>query len=238
MRAWLTWWPLENKPWRRASASRPSPDLMASREALTPYPKMNKTTLSILAGTFAAGGLLAGCASAPDAQVLEAQEALAAAESTQANLYVADLYRAAADSFAEAQAEIEAQNEASFFSRDYDRAETLLAFVTETATAASAQVEEGKTAMRAETETLIAQAEQTLAEAQTLLQQAPRTGETAVSLVSLTEDTGTARQMLADATTAFAQDDVAMAHQLAQGALDQATALVATLQAGTGTPRS
>ena len=199
---------------------------------------MKKTTLSILAGTFAAGGMLAGCASAPDAQVAEAQEALAAAETTHAHLYVADLYQAAQDSFMAAQAEIEAQNAASFLSRDYDRAEDLLAFVTETATTASAQVEERKTAMRAETETLIVQAQQALAEAQTLLQAAPRTGQDAVTLVSITEDTGTARQMLDDAIAAFQQDDVAAAHQLAQAALDRANALTTTLKAPAGTPRS
>ena len=204
----------------------------------TLYLKMNKTTLSLLAGTLAAGGLLAGCASAPDAQMMQAAEALAAAESTQANLYVADLFQAAEDSFAVAQAEIEVQNEAAFFARDYDRAEALLAFVTETATTASAQVEERKITMRAETEMLITQTEEQLTQAQTLLEQAPRSGEAAISLVSLTEDTGTARQMLSDAVAAFAQEDIATAHGLAQRAHEQATALVTVLQAGTGTPRS
>ena len=188
---------------------------------------MKKTTLTLLAGTFVAGGLLTGCASAPEAEMTQAQEALSAAETAEAHLYVADLYVPAQDSFMAAQAEIEVQNAASLFSRDYDRAEALLAFVTETATTAATQVEERKTAMRAETETLIAQAEQALAQAQTLLRKEPRSR--AIALVSLTEGANSARQMLDDAVAAFQQDDVATAHQYAQSALDRANALIAEL---------
>ena len=180
-------------------------------------------------GTLLVGGFLTGCASAPSEQVTAAEEALRSAETAEANIYVTDLYTAAHDSFAAAQAEIEHQNGQFALSRDYDRAEQLLRYVTETASTAATQVEERKTAMRADTEALIAQAQEALVTAEDLLAQAPRGKEGAAALVSITADTGTAQTTLNDAILALQQGDIATAHQQAQAALDKANSLVQEL---------
>lgn len=184
---------------------------------------------------------LMGCAKVPQAELDGAQAALQAAADAGADAYVADLYQAAQDSFAAAQVEIETQNAASSFSRDYDRAAALLAFVAETAAQAEAQVAERKEVLRGETQTLIAQAREAVAQTETLLAQAPRGKDGAVALVSIHEDAAAAGTTLQEAQAALEADDVARAHALAQTALDQATALNEELSAAiakTGAPRS
>lgn len=188
-----------------------------------------KHTLSVTLGTFALAGALVGCQAPPQEELTAAQTALAAADEAEADLYVADLYVAAQDSFAAAQAEIEAQNAASQMSRDYARAESLLQFVNETATQAQADVETRKAAMMAETDALILQATEAVAQAQALMAQAPTGKDGALALVSIGEEAGSAASMLEEAKAAQAAGDIARAHDLAKAALEQANALVGEL---------
>lgn len=188
-----------------------------------------KHTLSVTLGTFVLAGALVGCQAPPQEDLTAAQTALATADEAEADLYVADLYVAAQDSFAAAQAEIETQNGASQFSRDYARAQSLLQFVATTATQAQAEVETRKAAMIAETDTLILQAEEAVAQAQALMAQAPTGKDGALALVAIGEDAGTAASTLEEAKAAQAAGDIARAHDLAKAALDQATVLVGEL---------
>jgi len=177
-------------------------------------------------GLLAIGLLWAGCASAPNEQLEAAQRALQAADSAEADVYVADLYRAAQDSLAAAQAEIEAQNARFALARDYKRAEQLLQFVAETAQQATQQVAERKEALRAETEALIAEARQALMQTHELLGRAPRGKEGAIALVSIREDATSVEGLLNEASAALERGDVFQAHQLAQQARDRAAGLV------------
>ncbi len=191
---------------------------------------MKNVTLTV-AALLVAGGLFVGCASAPSEQLTAAQEMLTQAQTAQADLYVADLYQAAQDSLAAAQTEIEAQNAKFALTRSYDRAEALLAFVSQTATTATEQVAERKQTMQAETETLIAQAQETLTNVQALMAKAPRGKEGNMALVSISEDRGTAQSTLQEAIMALQNGDVANAHSLAQTASDKANSLVQELEA-------
>lgn len=177
------------------------------------------------------GLLLAGCASAPTEQLKAAQQALQAADSAEADVYVADLYRAAQDSLAAAQVEIEAQNARFALSRDYKRAEQLLQFVTEMAQQAVFQVADRKEALRTEAEALIAEARKALMQTHELLGRAPRGKEGAIALVSIREDATSTENLLNEAKAALARGDIFQAHQLAQQARDRATGLVNELNA-------
>ncbi len=170
--------------------------------------------------------MMSGCAQEPVAQVEQAQRALLVADSVDADLYVADLYTAAQDSFTLAQMEIEGQKEASSTSRDYDHAEALLAFATETATQAQDQVEVRKEAMRAETESLLAQAEASIAQAGELMAAAARVKNSPVALVSLQEDARSAQSLVSDARAAMEFGDVSGAYDNARAAAEQAAAVV------------
>ena len=195
---------------------------------------MKKHTVLPLITGLALTATIYGCAQPPQDQLDAAQNALVAADESEADVYVADLYVAAEDSFEAAQLEIEAQNAASSFSRDYDRAENLLAYVQQTATEAQAQVESRKETMRTMNEEMFLQAEQAIARTQELMTQAPRGKDGAVALVAIQQDAGTATQLLADARAAHESGSYAQAHDLAKSALDQANALIAELETAIG----
>lgn len=188
------------------------------------YPQRTLTAL------FVGALLFTGCAKPPQDGLTNAQAALDAASDVEADLYVSDLYLAAADSFAAAQAEIEAQNAKNSFTRNYDRAEQLLAAAQQTATEAQSQVEMRKEALRVANDTLFADVDEALVTTQTLLAQAPKGKDGAVALVSIMDDSQTAAQMLNDARTAQAAGDYAEANTLAQTALQKANALIDELQ--------
>lgn len=193
------------------------------------YAPTMKQTLSLTLGTLVLAGALVGCQAPPQEDLTTAQTALAAAAEAEADLYVTDLYVAAQDSFAAAQAEIEAQNAESQLSRNYARSKSLLQFVTETATQAQAEVETRKGTMAAETDALILQAEAAVSQAQALMAQAPTSEDDALALVTVNEEAGTAASTLEEAKAAQTGGDVARAHALAKAALDQANALVEEL---------
>jgi hypothetical protein len=188
-----------------------------------------KQTLSITLGTLVLAGALVGCQAPPQDDLTAAQTALAAADEAEADLYVADLYVAAQDSFAAAQAEIEAQNAESQLSRNYARSKSLLQFVTATATQAQAEVETRKATMVAETDALILQGDEAVAQAQAIMAQAPAGEDSELALVTVGESAGTAASTLEEAKAAQAAGDIARAHELAKAALEQANALVEEL---------
>ncbi len=195
-----------------------------------------KQTLSMTLGTLVLAGALVGCQAPPQEDLTAAQDALAAADEAEVDLYVSDLYVAAQDSFAAAQAEIEAQNAESQLSRNYAHSKALLQFVTETATQAQAEVETRKATMMAETDALIIQAEETVAQAQALMAQASTGQDADLSFVSIGEEASTAGSTLEEAKAAQTAGDVARAHDLAKTALDQANALVEELTGAMAKP--
>jgi hypothetical protein len=202
---------------------------------------MKKNGMLAWLGVIAVAIVFAGCAKEPQAEIAAARAALFTADSLEADLYVSDLYQAAQDSFAAAQAEIQVQNARSSLARDYNRAAQQLQFVAQSAAMAQEQVAARKEELRVQTDTLIAQTKWAVAEARALLAKAPRGKDGNVALVAIQEDAGTAETMLNDAIQAQAEGKVAQAHDLARSALSRANSLVEEMNqaiAKTGVPRS
>ena len=167
-----------------------------------------------------------GCQQAPTTEFEAARAAIQRADSVEADIYVADLYTAALDSFNAAEAEIEAQNAASGFSRDYSRANDLIAFALQAAEEAEGEVEGAKELVRAEADSLIAVAEAAVsAVPESAVMQAEQAG--APSAAALVQDAIEARNA----------GDYKTARDLGQAAVDQLAAPAA--EAGTTpAPRS
>lgn len=196
---------------------------------------MRKHNRSFLPAALLLVVLFTGCAQVPQEKLDEAQAALLRADEAEADLYVAEQFRAAQDSFAAAQVEIEVQSGKSAFSRDYSDAEALLQSTIDAAQAAIEGVEVGKEAVRLEAEGLLAEAQAAVTRAQELLAQA-KPGD--VALVSFQEDAGTVQSMLAEAATAQQNGEFARARDLAKAALDKANALIAAVSQPAGATHS
>jgi hypothetical protein len=154
--------------------------------------------------------MFTGCQQAPNSEFEAARAALQRADSVEADVYLADLYSSALDSLNAAQVEIETQNAASGFSRDYTRAKELLAFTYETARSAETGVDEAREEIRAEADSLISVVQQAIA----------------ASPVVQTEDGGapSVTALLNDAVRARDGGDYKTAHDLIQAAADQIAA--------------
>jgi hypothetical protein len=178
---------------------------------------------------FVSAVLFAACAKAPEQALTTSRDALTAARDAGADQYVPELYVAAADSFAAAEAEIETQNARNAFSRDYDRAEALLAFVTESAQVAQTRVSDQKEIVRTENEALFATVDSTLARVADLMTQAPVGKDGNVALASIREDATLAGSSLAEARAAQEAGDYIRANAIAEAALEKGQALAAEL---------
>jgi hypothetical protein len=178
---------------------------------------------------FVSAVLFAACAKAPEQALTTSRDALTAARDAGADQYVPELYVAAADSFAAAEAEIETQNARNAFSRDYDRAEALLAFVTESAQVAQTRVSDQKEIVRTENEALFATVDSTLARVADLMTQAPVGKDGNVALASIREDATLAGSSLAAARAAQEAGDSIRANAIAEAALEKGQALAAEL---------
>lgn len=174
--------------------------------------------------------LFAACAKAPEQAVTAARDALTAARDAEADQYVSELYVVAADSFAAAEAEIETQNARNAFTRDYDRAEALLAFATETAQIAMTRVADEKEAVRVENEALFAETEAVLARVATLMPQAPVGKDGSIALASIREDATLAGASLEEARAAQVEGDYIRAGAIAAAALEKGQSLVGELE--------
>ena len=195
----------------------------------------NFAFIAILAATV----LVAGCAKPPQEQIEATQTALQTADAAEADVYVMELYQAAQDSFAAAQAEIEVQNAKNSLTRDYDRANALLASAMETATQAEQTVADRKEEMRATNEGLFVSLEESLTNLGTLMARAPRGKDGALALAAIQVDVDLVRQSLETARTAQMEGDFLTANQIATQALQKASSLQTELEtaiAGTGTP--
>jgi len=147
-----------------------------------------------------------GCQQAPNSEFEAARTALQRADSVEADVYLADVYSAALDSLNAAQIEIETQNAASSFSREYSHARELLAFSFQTAQTAEAGVDAAREEMRAEADSLISVVQQAIATSPVI-----QTEDGAPSVVTL----------LNDAVRARDEGDYKTARDLSQAAADQ-----------------
>jgi hypothetical protein len=165
---------------------------------------MNYTIKLLTPALFVGALLLTGCSEYPEQDYEDARTALVTADSLEADLYAAELYHAAADSFDAAHLELEAQKGQSPGDRSYDRAREMLQYAKNTADQAAAVAPENREAVRLEAESLLAEAEQLIASA------VPVTPD--VALVSGVPAPG---QQLQDARSAFESGNYLQARDLA-----------------------
>lgn len=182
--------------------------------------------------------ILAGCAKVPTEAIESARVSLQTAGEAESDLYLPELYQAAADSFAAAEAEIAVQEATSAITRNYGRVEALLAFVTQAADSSLAATEAAKEQMAVENEGLLLQAEAMLAQVQDLMGRAPRGKDGVIALASIGTDATEASSTAAEARIAQAEGRIYEARELTRTAMDQATALIAELESAIGSVQS
>jgi outer membrane murein-binding lipoprotein Lpp len=174
--------------------------------------------------------LVSGCAKAPREAMDSASNLLTQAETQEADVYAPEQFKAAQDSFAAAQTEIDLQAGKFAMVRDYDRASELLAAASRLATEAAETGVTRKEEMRVETEDLLAQARAAGAEARDLLQKAPTGKEGRVALVAIGQDVDSLDALFVEVEQLLASDDILHAHERAQAALEKAQGLTGELQ--------
>ena len=186
---------------------------------------MRSKTLLIAVGLVSILALLSGCAKAPQQVVDAANVALQAAEEARANLYVPDLYNAAKDSLTAAMDEINAQGSKFALTRNYGRAQQLLEAATKAANDAQAAVAAKKEEVKAEAQTLMAQAQTAVEETKNLLAKAPKGKEGKEVLEQMQAELSGAETAITEATSAMDSGDFIGARDKVKAALEKANSL-------------
>lgn len=172
---------------------------------------------------------LAGCAKAPDAELQAAQSALDAAKAAGAETYAPESLSRAEDTLAQAQAEIDAQNDKFALFRSYQRATELLAQAKTEAEQAQADAEAGKEQARREAQGALEQARTALDSATAALETAPRGKGAGADIEAMRADLEALTQSLAEAEAAFAAEDYLNAKSKAEEVQQQAAAIEADI---------
>jgi hypothetical protein len=144
-----------------------------------------------------------GCASKPVEQQSAAQKAIEEARISEADVYASDQYQMASESLKAAEAEALAQDEASAFSRDYEKAEELFAAAQTQAENARLAAAANKERTKAEAEAAETEAELAVETAKTTLSKAPKGKGTKADLEALAGDISAAEAALSDARAAY-----------------------------------
>ena len=175
----------------------------------------------------AAAVMFVGCAKAPSAEVEAAKAAVEAAKTAEAEMYVADQFKAASDSLNAGLAEIEKQNAAFALTRNYEAAKKTLAGAAAAAQAASAAAVAAKETVKAEVTTMLDSTKASVVAAKDLLAKAPKGKEGKEALEAIATDLATV-----DGSVTAAESDIASgAYMAAKDKLVAATDKVASLTA-------
>ena len=148
--------------------------------------------------------LLSACASKPEQELADAQKALEAARTAEADVYSADAYQASAEALKSAEAEIAAQEQNSAMSRNFDKAKELLAQAKTQADSAASTAAANKDRVKGEAETAQTEAQAAIDAVKTALSKAPKGKGTKADLEALTADLTAAEGSLMEAQTALA----------------------------------
>jgi hypothetical protein len=132
--------------------------------------------------------LFVACASAPEDRVASALQALIEARQAEAEVYADDQFQEAIEAFEAAQAEIEAENQKWFFSRDYSQAESLLERAGGAAREAAQTAPTRKQQVKSEADNALLEARTAVETAQQELETAPRGKGTRADLEALNND--------------------------------------------------
>jgi len=190
-----------------------------------------KRTLIALSLTIGILGLLAGCASAPTAEVTATKAALTEAQTEDVQTYAAASLQAAQDELNKATAEIQTQDGKFFLSRDYKQATEMLKSAKDLAEKAKTDAQTSKMQAKADAETLIASLPQQLDEAKKALAKAPRGKDTKADLEAMQNDLKVAEEAMTEANTSMSGEKFKDALANANSAKEKITAVIDQVKA-------
>ncbi len=175
-----------------------------------------------------------GCKEAPQQLLADADAAMQAAQTAEANRYAMDLFNAAKDSLSAAQAEVEQQNSKFALLRNYDRATALLNSAIAAFKSASEAAATNKEAVRAEADTLMAQVAPKIEAAKKLMAKAPKGKEGRAALEMIQADINAVESGLSEAQNAMTSNDYLTARDKAQAAMSKIDAVIQELENAIG----
>ncbi len=170
--------------------------------------------------------LLAGCGSAPTAEINNTKAALTEAQSEEVRAYAPESLKAAEDELNKALAEVQNQDGRFFFSRDYKRASEMLKVASDLAEKAQADAQVNRTRMKADAEAALAALPALINEAKRILARAPRGKDTRADLEAMQEDLRLADEALSEANQAMSQEKYLDALTKANSAKEKADAII------------
>ncbi len=169
---------------------------------------------------------IAGCGSAPTAEINAAKTAVASDQTDDVRTYAPDSLKAAEDELNKALAEVQTQDGKFALSRDYKQASTMLKSAQSLAEKAKNDAQAAKAKAKSDAEATIAALPQTIDEAKKALAKAPKGKDTKADLEAMQNDLKVAEESLAEANTAMAQAKYAEALAKADSAKTKATEII------------
>jgi hypothetical protein len=169
---------------------------------------------------------LAGCASAPTAEIDATKAAVAAAQTDDVRTYAPESLKAAEDGLAKAMAEVQAQDGKFGMSRDYKQASTELKSAKDLAEKARTDAQSAKVKAKADAEATVAELPKAIEEAKAALAKAPKGKDTKADLEAMQNDLKVAEESLAAANAAMSQEKYKDALTSATSAKEKVTAIV------------
>ncbi|MBN1465820.1 hypothetical protein JXA02_08675 [candidate division KSB1 bacterium] len=174
--------------------------------------------------------MMFGCAKAPQQAVDAAKATLEAAKTAEVDRYFADEYNAAYDSLSAALTEIETQNSKSALSRNYSKANALLASATATLNELMPQVEAKKVEVKAKVDTLLVNVQTEMAAAKKLISIAPRGKEGKAAVQAIQGELAACETSLAEVSAVVEKGDWAAAQDQLNATLAKIASLKNELQ--------
>lgn len=175
-----------------------------------------------------------GCKEPPTQLLADADAAMQAAQTAEANRYAADLFNAAKDSLNAAQAEVEQQNSKFALTRNYDRAAALLNSAVAAFNSAKDAAATNKETVKAEAEALLAQVTTKIEDAKKLMAKAPKGKEGRAALEMIQGDISAVETGLSEAQTALTGGDFMTARDKVQAAANKIDSVIGELESAIG----
>jgi len=164
-----------------------------------------KSRLLVISVVLGCALWLAGCASAPSAEIEATRAALAAAQTDDVRAYAPESLKAAEDEMSKAMAEVQTQDGKFGMSRDYKQASTMLKSAKDLAEKAKSDAEANKMKAKADAEATLAALPKSIEEAKAALAKAPKGKDTKADLEAMQNDLKVAEESLNEANAAMSQ---------------------------------
>lgn len=193
--------------------------------------KFNRSNSLLATAILATAIFVTACAKPPTEEITAAQAAIDQAKAAQAEIYASNTFRAAADSLAAANAEIQAQASKFALFRKYDHTKALVAAAQTTAARAQAEAVTEKEHARGAADEALTMAVAAVDSAKTVLAKAPVGKDNRADVERMKADLAGAETALEGVRTAIASEDFYGAKQKADDIRNQSMTIVNDVQA-------